>query len=272
MLDEVIIFKTQNSKLPKISGIYGIRNLVNNKIYIGSSKNIRNRISDHKYSLNKNIHPNDYLQKSWNKYKINNFIFFIIEPCDQVDLFDKEIYYINYYKSLNMNLGYNLKAVVRDLEYSKSSIIMRSKISKSKIKYNKENPLTHCRRGHLFTEETVLKRKDGSKTCKICCKIYYKKRNLEEKNKRHSEFIKKDTCRNGHLICKENVSIHKGGKRVCLACKRNKYKKVEKRNTCRRGHIINEENTYMYKNRPQCRVCKRMQDSYINRNRKKKKE
>ena len=54
-------------------GIYKITNKINNKIYIGSSYSISKRISEHKYQLRRNSHPNIHLQSSWNKYGEDNF-------------------------------------------------------------------------------------------------------------------------------------------------------------------------------------------------------
>jgi hypothetical protein len=51
--------------------------------------------------LSKNIHDNEYLQKSFNKYGIESFKFEILEECDQSQLIDKENFYINKYKSNN---------------------------------------------------------------------------------------------------------------------------------------------------------------------------
>ena len=69
------------------SGIYCIENLINHKKYIGQSVYIRNRWRQHKNELNSNIHFNDYLQKSWNKYGADNFSFYVLEYCD-VDQLD----------------------------------------------------------------------------------------------------------------------------------------------------------------------------------------
>lgn len=93
-----------------ISGIYCIENIITNKKYIGQSINIKDRWSKHKSELNHQTHDNDYLQKAWNKYGENNFKFYIIERCNIKDLDEKEIYYIEYYNTLNRNYGYNLKS------------------------------------------------------------------------------------------------------------------------------------------------------------------
>ena len=58
------------------TGIYVIENLLDKKKYIGSAKNIDKRWYQHKYTLNKNMHDNSYLQNAWNKYGKNNFIFY----------------------------------------------------------------------------------------------------------------------------------------------------------------------------------------------------
>ena len=59
-------------------GIYLIRNKINNKVYVGQSVNIKARWSNHKRELEKGIHSNDHLQKSYNKYGKINFEFKVI--------------------------------------------------------------------------------------------------------------------------------------------------------------------------------------------------
>ena len=50
------------------SGIYQIKNLVNEKIYVGSAINLYQRKCEHFSDLRKNIHDNPHLQSSYNKY------------------------------------------------------------------------------------------------------------------------------------------------------------------------------------------------------------
>lgn len=71
-------------------GIYRIRNLTNDKIYIGSSKDIKRRWAEHKNKLNKNTHANAHLQCSWNKYGEHVFLFEVVMECGENRLIEAE--------------------------------------------------------------------------------------------------------------------------------------------------------------------------------------
>lgn len=64
-----------------ISGIYIIRNLITDKVYIGSTKNIMKRISEHLHMLEQGTHHSTKLQNSTNKYLYKNFEVRIY-PCN----------------------------------------------------------------------------------------------------------------------------------------------------------------------------------------------
>lgn len=83
-------------------GIYRIRNLINDKSYYGSSKQIEKRWSRHRNELNKKIHSNCVLQRAWDKYGECNFLFEIIEVCDPNVLLKVE------QKYLDTNPDYNI--------------------------------------------------------------------------------------------------------------------------------------------------------------------
>ena len=92
-----------------VCGIYEILNTINNKKYIGQSKDIHTRWTIHRYELRKNNHHNEYLQRAWNKYGENAFQFNILEICPQNMLDDRECYYIHLYNTVHRDCGYNLK-------------------------------------------------------------------------------------------------------------------------------------------------------------------
>ena len=82
-------------ELLKVSGIYCIENKINHKVYIGSSKNIYQRLLKHFALLRHNKHENMHLQNAWNKYGENNFEWTIIEICDNSILTEREQYCID---------------------------------------------------------------------------------------------------------------------------------------------------------------------------------
>lgn len=76
-------------------GVYQIRCLVDNKIYVGSSKTLARRARGHFNALRGNRHENKYLQRAFNKHGENNFVFEIIEFCNSSEQFEVEQYWID---------------------------------------------------------------------------------------------------------------------------------------------------------------------------------
>src|SRR5574343_405444 len=76
-------------------GIYKIKNIKNNKIYIGSSNYIEKRWVRHKLDLKYNCHHSRYLQRSYNNNGLDNYEFTILELCEESKLLDREQYYLD---------------------------------------------------------------------------------------------------------------------------------------------------------------------------------
>jgi len=91
-----------------MTGIYKIECIINHKVYIGQSKNIKDRWKGHIKELDLNKHINNHLQYAWNKYGKENFKFEILELCSQKDLNNKEIYWLNYYGGKDSNNTFNI--------------------------------------------------------------------------------------------------------------------------------------------------------------------
>ncbi len=106
------VFFSLNSNMPEcdLSGVYFIKNIIDGKMYIGSSKHIEKRLREHIGNLNNNKHCNRHLQFAWNKYGENNFRFGIIEETDDDSNFriKKEQECIDYFETSNQLKGYNL--------------------------------------------------------------------------------------------------------------------------------------------------------------------
>lgn len=109
--------------------IYCLTNQQNNKKYIGKTKSLYKRIYQYFYDFKnqRNDHINDYLLNSFNKYGLDNFTWSILESFVKLDedkLTNKELYYIDKYKTTDKSNGYNLR---RD---SSSKMIVHHKTSK----------------------------------------------------------------------------------------------------------------------------------------------
>ena len=146
-----------NRKDWKKAGVYCITCIVNNKKYIGCSKNIYSRINNHKYNLEKQSlkQENQYFIDDFKKYGYEKFNYEVLEYTSK-NLKDKEFYYINLYDTVNRKKGYNLRR-----DNSKNGMIPleetrkkyseaqrerfskkeeRDKIGKNFSKFWKENP------------------------------------------------------------------------------------------------------------------------------------
>lgn len=93
----------------KDSGIYGIYNLQNGKVYIGQTKNLSKREIKHFVDLAGGYHHNEHLQRAYKLYGKEQFVFEVLElVSDESKLDEMEQRYIDYYKD---NL-YNISKIV----------------------------------------------------------------------------------------------------------------------------------------------------------------
>lgn len=88
--------------MPKVrhqnqSGIYRIVRIESGEEYIGQSIDCVTRWEQHKYRLSRDIHDNQRLQRAWNKYGPEAFVFEVLEyvPIDKDLLTAREQHYLD---------------------------------------------------------------------------------------------------------------------------------------------------------------------------------
>lgn len=164
-----------------ISGIYKIKNIVNNKIYIGSSNNIHKRKNEHFSALKNGTHCNSHLQRAYNFYGENNFIFEIIEACEEIDLLKVEQKYLDEYFDNGINC------------YNENPIANKPPSQKGKTPWNKG-------KNKIYSKKTLEKMSESKKNKKLSEEHKLKIRHTTQ-NKEYST-SKKILCIEKNIIFK----------------------------------------------------------------------
>ena len=94
--------------MDKIVGIYTIQNKLDNKIYVGQSVDVNNRLIHHRKRLRANNHDNIHLQSAYNKYGESYFLFELLVECNENFLNSEESYWCNILNAYDDKYGYNL--------------------------------------------------------------------------------------------------------------------------------------------------------------------
>lgn len=140
---EIVI--TNNCSSEK-SGVYVIKNLVNNKLYIGSSTmRVVKRIEHHISMLRANKHKNAHLQNAFNKYGETSFSASIIENTEKHNTLEREQYWINQHSFDDL---YNINPLASGTpDMSKETILKRSETMKKK--YASREIESNFKKGHV---------------------------------------------------------------------------------------------------------------------------
>lgn len=102
---------TPNIFLKGRPAIYGLRNLLNNKIYVGKTRDMYFRCYQYTYDFRekRKDHINEYLFRSMEKNGIENFEMFPLEFCSIDDLSERELFWMDELRSCENERGYNLR-------------------------------------------------------------------------------------------------------------------------------------------------------------------
>lgn len=71
--------KREYKERKKPAGIFQVKNIANGKVLLGSSLNLEGPLNSHKFMLKIGSHRNPSLQKDWNEYGPDKFVFEILE-------------------------------------------------------------------------------------------------------------------------------------------------------------------------------------------------
>jgi len=144
--------------------IYKIRNVTNQKFYVGSTTNKRERFRSHRSRLRRGAHHCPHLQAAWGKYGEECFVFEVVEVVDCADsLWEAEERWLSEHfgKPHCYNAGRSPDAPMRGRigELSPNfgvpvSSEQKQAISETLKRFYAEDPANHPRLGALHTPET----------------------------------------------------------------------------------------------------------------------
>jgi len=140
------------------SGIYAILNLVNGKVYVGSSINVHCRLAVHRISLARGKHDNGHLQRAWNKYGTLAFSFDVLKECPENELLEQEQFHIDVLDSMNPRMGYNQREAGPRGSHGPEVCARISASSRGRPHSKEHNAaVSLALQGHAFSVETHKK-------------------------------------------------------------------------------------------------------------------
>jgi group I intron endonuclease len=151
--------KLETTFTTKSSGVYSITNQVTGQIYYGSSVDLERRYKAHRYLLCLGKHPNQKLQRSWDKYGSEQFVFGVVRmvekerliECEQdhIDLFFGEDSSFNLSPTAGSTMGYR-----HSLETKKKMSIASKAQLRDEERYQKVSAALMGQKGHPQSQET----------------------------------------------------------------------------------------------------------------------
>ena len=155
----------------KISGVYKITNTVTNDFYIGSSKDVKHRLSVHKCPSTWEKCPNKQLYQDMRKYGVDKFELQILTEVEVTHLKETEQQFIEMLKPTYNSNNANGLNVERRKEYQKEYKQNNEKCKEYQKKYDNQPCLDN---GEVLTFATLASRfrKSGVEHSKLEAKKY----------------------------------------------------------------------------------------------------
>ena len=77
--------KREYRERKKPAGVFQVKNTANGKVLLGSSLNLEGPLNGHKFMLTIGRHRNEALQKEWNDFGPEKFVFEVLEVVKVTD-------------------------------------------------------------------------------------------------------------------------------------------------------------------------------------------
>lgn len=190
-----------NSNLSHTSGIYQITCTANKKIYIGSTIDLYRRKYDHFHSLRLNKHHNPCLQRAWNKYGEQTFVFEVLELVLPISLIAREQYWLDKLKPFGckgFNIARNAEYIMLGRKQSPATIekIRQANLGKKRTSHWKQSPETIEKRkkiwlGRKHTPESIEKISQAKRGQKLSPEAIEKVRQANLGKKQPLEAVEK---------------------------------------------------------------------------------
>lgn len=140
---------TDSTELPTSSGVYRIRHIDSGRCYIGSTVNLRARWRLHLFDLRRGTHRNSYLQRVWDKYGADPFVFEIIELVTPDCLIEHEQRQIDTHRP-----EFNAAPVAGSVRGLKWSAESRARITEYRRRPEIREAMSRANKGRVHTPET----------------------------------------------------------------------------------------------------------------------
>jgi group I intron endonuclease len=146
------------------SGVYVIRNTVNDKVYVGSTRNFYTRYKGHRSHLRLGKHSSRHMQRHHNKYGPSCFTINLLELItdNPEDLALAENRYIELFDAANPKKGFNNMVASFPARHSAETRAKISAINKGRSPSDAARAkMSAIRKGKRFSEETKQKMREA---------------------------------------------------------------------------------------------------------------
>lgn len=163
--------------------LYEIRNILNDKRYIGRTGNVNKRWYRHKNELRKGNHHSLYLQRSWDKYGEDNFEFNILDTRETLnEIIELESSHIGTLNESLLNVSNNSTGGDLISNHPERDKIVEKMTNSLNERYSNMSDEDKLKRSNKLKGENNPNYKHGK-----CSKEYVLARSVEWKNKSHDE-------------------------------------------------------------------------------------